>query len=454
MRIVVAGAGSVGRYLVERLVVEGHDIVLIDQNESLLEEVSSSLDISVICGSASSLDCLRTTDLKNADIFIAATSSDETNVISCLLADSMNQGMRKIARVRTLVTDESGLSPTIRSVFDHFINPDREAAAALLRLFAVPGASEVLEFVDGRVQVIGISILGDTALIGTKLRDLAAHPQSSSILIVAIIRSGTMIIPRGEDEIQLGDIVYVATEPDKSAAVFEILGRKRPPIRNVFIWGGTGVGQILARELSEWGVKVRLIESNAIVAATLANDLNDVLVLHGDATDQNLLRQEGIGEADIFIGATNDDENNILSGLLAKQMGAQSAAAVVLKNSYLQLLPTLGVDAVVNPRIQAASSILKFVRSGRISSIFSIRDDTAEILEIATDNRSKIINKTLRDLALPDGVIVAAVVHNGTLIIPKGDTVIADGDKVVLFVHRTAMRKVEKLLQVKFSFFH
>jgi trk system potassium uptake protein TrkA len=444
----LAGAGSVGRYLIERLVSEDHEILVIDNNEAVLEELSSSFDIQTVLGSASALGTLSLTDLGKSDIFIAATSSDETNLISCLLVDSISQKISKVARVREIVTDPSGLSQRIAGVFDEFINPDYEAAAFLMRLMNVPGAVEVMEFAGGRIWVVGWLLDQDSKVVGKKLSELALGEEQ--LVIAAIARDGQLIIPRGGDTLCVGDEIYVALRSQHIAATLEILGIKPRPLKHVMIFGGDGVGRRLAKELSMRDIKVKLIDSDGGSCQSLASELNNVLVLRGDATDQSLLREEGIADVDVFIGATGDEEKNVLAALLAKRLGARTNAAVVTKKSYLSLIPELGIDIVVSPQIAAASKILRFVRKGTVSSAFSTRDDSAEVLEMVVSEGAKIVGTPLRDLKVPAGAILVAVIRDEEeATIPKGNTVVQSGDRVIFFVSRKALHKVQKLLDVK-----
>ncbi len=446
LKIVIVGAGSVGTYLVERLSGENHDIVVIDHDDEVLDILGKSFDIQTVHGSASAMQSLSEAQVHSADIIIAATDSDETNLISCLLADSINENIKKIARVREIVTDHTGISNRIANVFDHFINPDSEAVAILLRLVEVPGAVEVMEFGGGRVWVVGVVLGNETKVIGRALRDLPQEYETSNMLIVAIARDGQIIVPRGDDVLQAGDEVYVAARADRVDSIFAILGRTRDPISSVMIAGCTQLSRKLADELSQRGVKVKLIERDAKQCEVLSQSLNDVLILHGDGTDQELLREEGVADVDLFVGAGADEEENILSVLLAKRMGARVGAVVVTKSSYLNLVPELGVDVVVSPNIAAASSMLRFVRGGNISTAVSTRDDNAEVLEIVADPGSNIVGVPLRDLKLPAGVIALAVMSDEHVRIPKGETIISPGDRVIFFANRKALPKLQKIL--------
>lgn len=446
MKIIVAGAGSVGTYLIDRLSTENHDLVVIDLQESILEKLTANYDIRGFCASASSLENLRQAGAEDADVFIAATDSDETNLISCLLAESISSQSRKLARVREIVTDDSGLSENVASVFDAFINPDRESVSALLRLFKVPGAVEVMEFGNGEILVVGVFMTPGAPLAGIKLRDLPTVGASEGMLVVAINRDGQLIIPTGNDELAPGDEVYVAALPESIDLIPSAFGSARPPVQSVMIFGGGSVGAKLASALAAQDVKVKLIESDPERCAVLAARLQNVLVLNGDGTDQEILRDESIAEIDMFVGTTGDEEENILAALLAKRLGAKSSAVIVTKSSYLNLITEIGIDIVVSPHIAAASKILKFVRKGSVSSAFSTRDDSAEVLEFEAVENSPVVGVPLRDLKLPAGVIVAGIHGEDGAVIPKGDTTIAAGNRVIFFASRKALPKLQSLV--------
>jgi len=447
LRIVIAGAGKIGSYLVERLVTEGHDVTVVDQNEKILEELSWNFDLQTVVGKASSRSILRKAGVEGADIVVAVTNSDETNLIVCLLADSLNLEIRKIARVRELLVGEGSLSPRIAQVFDEFINPDREAANYLSRVFEIPGACDVLDFAEGKVDVIGVTLGKKSKVIGRSLKEFRNKEGGvNSMLVVAIARQGELIIPSGTDILQSRDTVYIATAPSEVEKIFEIEGSERNEVKNVMIFGGSGLGRQLARKLSGRDMKLKLIEQDPAVCEKLAVELEDVLVLKGRGSDQNLLREEGVEDVDMFVGVTDDDEDNILSALLAKKLGAKKTAVAVNSNSYLNLVTTIGIDIVVSPMIAGASSILKFVRPGAVSGVFSTRDNTAEVFEVIVDENSKVVGKLLKDKPFPAGVIVAAILRGEEVTIPDGLTAIEAGDHIILFANKSEMGRLSKLI--------
>jgi trk system potassium uptake protein len=446
VNIIIAGAGGVGQYITARLVTENHNITVIDTSLEVLSELAQEYDIQTVHGSASSIDTLMKANINSADIIIAATDSDEANMIACLIAHSCNEKVQRIARVRELASGEYSLPEPMRKIFHKFINPDHEAAKFLYRLFDVPGASEVIDLVDGRVRVIGVNITQESIIVGNKLKNLPRSPETLTTLVVAIVRSGQLIIPRGDDRVEAGDTIYLVLEPHQTDQIFENLGHVRHPINNVMIWGGGSIGKELAKSLAERDCSVKIIESDPELCQSLADELNNVLVLQGEGTDYTLINEESVSDVDVFVSATSDDEDNILAALLAKRLGARIGAVVVAKKAYIDLIPAIGLDITVSPRIAAASSILNFVRSIVASSAVSIHDDTAEVLELIAKEKSKIVLKPLREIDIPSGVIIAAIVSGDSVCIPTGDSVISPGNKVVVFANRLALPKLEKLL--------
>lgn len=447
MKIVVAGAGGVGTYLTERLVQENHDLVVVDQNSDVLESLASLHDIQTVKGTVSAITTLRDAGLESADLFIAATNSDEANLISCMLADSISPNLRIIARVRTLLTDDRGLSERIREVFDEFINPDREVVEVMMRLVEVPGACEVNDFVDGKVRVVGTAISEETPIANVPLKDIRSAEDAAHIFVAAIARDNHLFIPSGETVLKAGDTVYFVTEPQTSNEVMSWVGVSCDPIRTVIIWGGSNSGRLLAKRLVDRDIRVKLIDPSVETCEQLASELNDVVVLYGSGTDQELLLEEGVEEAGFFIGATEDEEENILAALLAKKLGCARSGVMINNMSYMDLVKKIGIDVALNHRIMAASSILKFVRKGKVSSVFSIHDDDAEVIETTAKEGSRIVGKPLMNIHFPQGALVAAVVKKGAVIIPHGNTIIEADDRLVLISDRSVLSKVEKLLE-------
>jgi len=444
--IVIAGAGGVGSYLVERLVVENHSITLIDSNEDILGRISAQHDIRAVEGSATALSTLKRANVAEADIFIAATSSDESNLIACLLAHSLNSKQRKIARIQSFEGDGAWLSRDIASIFDEFINPHLEAASTLAKLFQVPGACEVLDMAGDQVRVVGITLRKEAKVLGKPLRELNLGGEEQRIVVAAIIRNDQLIVPSGDDSLEAGDLVYVVTQPGKTDELFARAGIPQDEIKRVMIWGGTPIGKMLAQSLLEEELQVKILDVDEARCAELAEELDGVVVLQGEGKDQALLLEEGIEDTDVFVSVTDDEEDNILSALLARKLGAKSVAVTVNQMSYVGLVSTIGIDIVINPRISAGSSILKHVRGGRVSSAFSIRDDSAEVIELIATEESKIAGKSLKDMKLPGGVIVGAIVRDSDVTIPTGATIVGLGDRLIVFAHRSSLPKLEKLL--------
>lgn len=446
MKIIIAGAGSIGKYLVSRLSTEDHSLVVIDTNKEILDDLSSQFDISCIRGNAVSLKTLKEVGVANADMIIAATNSDEANLISGILAKNENPKIKNIARVRSLDADEGHLSEQIKDLFEHFINPDTEAASFLLKSFQVPGASEVIDLVGSKVRLVGLTVPTTSQIVGMKLKELSNFENAEKLLVVAIIRDGELIVPRGEHSVLAGDNVYVASKPEYTSSIFEIVGSDTKPFQSVIIWGGTRIGKRLSQDLNNLGCKVKLIEANAERCKELAEELSGVLVLNGNGTDSELLLEERIEDADCFVAVTEDDEDNILSVILAKKLGARNGALTLSNVDYLNMSASLGIDFAVSPRIAAASLIVKHVRSVFVSSVVSIRDDSAEILEVKAEPGSSIVGKAIKEVDLPSSCLIVAVSSGDSVSVANGDTVIKENDEIVIFANRKGLAALEKFL--------
>lgn len=446
MHVILAGAGNVGRYLTERLVAEDQDVVVVDERADVLEELSSAFDISAVLGSASAYKSLKRAGIERADIFLAATNSDETNLLSCLIARSVNPKTKILARVKDLVTDESGLTPGIIDSIDEFINPDNEASNFFLDVLDSPGTCDTASFAGGKVRLTGIKLTANMTVASKPIKELTSLQSSCSMLVVAIVRDGHLIVARGDDVLQEGDIIYIASEPENVKLILEALGVEQAPVQKVLIWGSTEVAARVAIGLQQKGVNVKVIISEKQRCEYFAGRLNGILVLEGEGTDQELLVEEGVADCDAFVAATDHDEDNILSALLADRLGASTTGVVLDKFEYESLVPNLGIPLVVNPRLVAASSILKFVRGQGIATVFAMRDKSAEILEVTVAAKSKICNRPLKDAKLPHGVNVLAVVRDEEVVIPRGMNIIEEGDTVLVFAKKEVVPKVARYL--------
>ena len=454
MKVIIIGAGVVGYTIAERLSSEGQDVVIIEKDERRVREVKETLDVKVIEGNGSSPRVLKEAGIEQADMVIAVTDSDEVNMIACLIANSQTRIPKKIIRVRNpeyLGYEKLFVGGPLGIDFN--INPGLVAAERILRIIHVPGATDVVDFSEGAVKLIGIRLDKDGSVIGKRLRDLKELHPHNRVLVAAIYRGTETIIPDGSETIERGDHLFVVALPGEIPKVLQLFGKKGSAGRKVMIVGGGYIGSYIARKLEREDFLVKIIEKDEKRCNYLAGILEKSLVLHGDGTDQELLKEEGIDDINTFVSVTNDEEDNILISLLAKNLGAKRAIALVDKPEYLSLVSAIGVDVVVSPRLASVSSILQFVRRGKILSVTTLVEERVEAIETVAMETSDIVGRPVKDIKFPQGAIIGAVCKGDQAMIPDGETVIDPGDKVIIFALRKAIPQVEKALMVKLEFF-
>jgi len=454
MKVIIIGAGEVGYHIADSLSREGIDTVLVDINEERLREVSESLDIRTILGSGSSPEVLKRAGMDQADMVVAVTDSDETNMISCLLASTQSRIPLRIARIRNPELDgESTLFSSSCLNIALCINPEREAVSHMLDRLESPGASEVFRFAGGRVRMVGFVIDPGAAVVGKSLVALRAMEPEFKVLITAMVRDEKFIVPTGETVIEVGDYLFAVTETARVRELLRFFGRDTEPPRRIIIIGGGNTGLMLAEGIEKMGLSVKLIERRRDKCEALASRLEKTIVLHGDGTSQELLKEENIQETDFFIAVTNDEEANILGALVAKQLGAKKVISLIRRIDYIPLVARVGIDGVINPRHAAISRILHFIRKGKIISATPLRDERAEVFEFVALETSEITEHPFKEIPFPRGTIVGAIVRGERIIIPDGESVILPGDRVVIFTPRAAIHQLEKLLTVKLEYF-
>jgi trk system potassium uptake protein TrkA len=414
--------------------------------------------VRTLLGQASHPDVLERAGLREADMIIAVTQKDETNMVACQVAHSLFNTPTRIARVRA----QSYLDPAWSDLFsrDHMpidviISPEVEVANAISRRLHVPGASDMIPFVDDQVRVVAVLIEEDCPLIDTPLRQLTELFPDLAIRIVGILRGEEILESTGDEQMLIGDEVYFAVDSKQIRRAMAAFGHEEKEARRIVILGGGNIGLFLARQLMKdhQNVSVKIIEYNKERAEMVADQLDNVVVLHGDALDQGILDEANVQNSEAVIAVTNDDQVNILAALLAKRSGANRAMTLVNKASYEPLMYSLGIDAVVNPRAITVSRILQHIRRGRIRAVHTVRDGKAEIIEAEALETSPLVGQPLRDVKLPAGLMIGMIVRDGEVIVPRGGTVIETHDKVVMFAPRNAVKKVEKLFAVRLEFF-
>ncbi len=459
MKIVILGAGQVGATLAGLLASEpGRDITLVDTDAEKLHDLQEKLDIRTVVGLASHPAVLERAGTEHADMLLAVTNSDEVNMVACQLAWKLFHTPMKIARLRA---KEYKDSPEIFTEgyfrIDVVISPENLIQEYIKRLIALPGALQVLDFAEGRVRLVALRAMRGGLLVGRPIRDLREIMPSIDARVAAIFRRGQAITPNGDTLIEVDDEVFFIAARENIRAVMAELGRMERPYRNIMIAGGGNIGRGLARALED-SANVKVIEHNPHNAQRLAEELNQAVVLGGDATDEDLLREENIEDMDLFLAVTNDDENNILSAMLAKRLGARKAMALVNRTAYVDLIESMSIDVVIAPQLITVSALLAHLRRGSVIAAHSLRRGAAEAMEIiAVGDKltSRVVGRRVGELKLPVGVSVGAIARGeDQVIITHHDTLIESDDHVILFLtDKRLVREVEQLFQVGFSFF-
>lgn len=458
MKVIVCGAGQVGFSIARHLALENNDVTVVDQEASLIQRIGDSLDVQAVVGHASRPDILERAGAADADMLIAVTLSDEVNMIACQVAHSLFDLPTKIARVR----HQSYLDPVWSNLFgrdslpiDVIISPEYEVASAVTRRLQVPGAFEMIPLVNDKVKLIGVRCRESCPLLNTPLRQLTQLFPDLNIVIVGIVRNGRSIIPTSQDTLIEDDEVYFVVDSGQLLRAMSAFGHEETEVRRLLVFGGGNIGLFIAQQIERdhpW-VNAKIIEMNPERADTIAKLLDRTVVLNGDVLDPELLEEANVAETDTVVAVTDDDETNILSALLAKRHGSKRAVSLINKQTYQPLITNLGIDVVVSPRNITVSTILQHVRRGRIYSVHSLREGFGELIEAEAMETSPLVGKPLRDVNLPAGVIIGAVVRGDEVIKPGGNTVVQAKDRIVLFASSESIRKVEKFFSVQLEYF-
>ena len=456
MKIVILGAGRVGTSLAESLVSEQNDITIVDMDESRLRALQDRLDLRTVSGSASHPSVLLEAGIEDADIMIAVTHSDETNLVACKLAAQLFNVPTRIARLRAgeFLANERILGADGFSV-DLSICPEQIITDYIVKLIEFPEALQVLEFAHGKVSLVAVRAFQGGPLVGHPLQDLRRHIPKVDARVAAIFREDRPIVPEGDTVIQTGDEVFCLAATQDIREVMRELRRMDKPVRRVMIAGGGNIGLRLAEALDH-DYLVKIIEYDKRRCEVLARRLDKALVLNGDVTDEGLLEAENVSEMDIFIAVTNDDENNIMSSLLAKRMGARRVVSLINRRAYVDLLQAGSIDIAISPAQATIGTLLAHVRRGDVSQVHSLRRGAAEAIEaiVHGDSEScKLVGRRLDEIELPKGTTIGAVVRGDEVIMAHHDTVIKAEDHIIVFVtDKKVLPKVEKLFQVGVGF--
>jgi len=457
MKIIILGAGQVGSSVAQNLASEANDITVVDNRPEVLRDLQDRIDIRTVCGPASHPEILTRAGAEDADMILAVTNSDETNMIACQVAYTLFHTPIKVARVRSQAYQQH---PKLFSQdalpVDVIISPEQLVTDYIKRLIDRPEALQVLDFAGGRVQLVAVRALRGGPLVGQELRELRQHMPGVEVRVAAIFRRGSPILPEGNTVIEADDEVFFLAARKHIRAVTSELRNLEKPVKRVMIAGGGNIGLRLAESIEDH-YQVKLIDCNSETTRILSESLDKTIVLLGDAADEELLLEENIENTDVFCALTNDEEANILSSMLAKRLGARKVMSLINRPAYVDLVQSDIIDIAVSPQQATIGSLLTHVRRGDVAAVHSLRRGAAEAIEAVAhgDNKnSKVVGRSVDEVTLPPGTTIGAIVRGEQVIIAHHDTVIETEDHVILFlVDKRHIPDVEQLFQVGVTFF-
>ncbi len=458
MKVIVCGAGQVGWQIARHLSAERNDVTVVDRQPELVRRATDALDVQGVTGFASHPNILEQAGARDADMVIAATYSDEVNMVTCQVAHSVFGVTRKIARLR----EQTYLDPRYSDLFrrehmpiDVIISPEREVSQAALKRVAYPEAFDVHEYFQGKALLIGLMLDEECAVLNTSLRQLSELFPTLRIMVAGLRRGARLFAPEPEDQLFAGDQVYFLVDARDVARAFEVFGKTPSRQERVLVVGGGNVGLSVAKVLEHQPdrVRVKMIERDRARAEVAADALVRSIVLNGDGMDSNLLIEAGIAKTDAVLLLTDDDRTNLLAAVRAKDLGARQAISLINDPGMVSLAGAMGIDAHINPRALTVSSILRHVRHGRVRSVYLLGDREAEVIEAQVLATSQLSNARVRDIGFPEGALLIGVSRQGEFLRPKGDMVLREGDLVVIFALTADVPTVDELLQVAVEYF-
>jgi len=449
MKILIIGAGAVGFNLARQLSKEGHDISVVERDLDLVKRITEKLDVSVVSGSASSPAILEEAGIKNADMVLAVTNSDEINMVVCML--SYSYGVKtKIARIRNPeFTDEQSVLHQNEFHIDHVVNPEKITINSILNIIETPGSIYVADFTAGDILLRGFNVPADAPIAGKKLSELREIESTDSFLIVAIQRNEEMLIPKGDTQLMPHDNIFVLVAKEALPYFLPMVNRRADEVEKVIIYGVNRASLELAKKLEGQKIGVTIIEPDKEKTQQAATVLDKTIVLQGSALDIDLLKEASIDIADFFVALSESEQSNILSALLAKRLGAKKAIVLTVDPAFVPIINSLGMDIVINPRLITVGSILQHIRRGHALSVVKFHNSEAEAMELVAEKDSKIVGKPLKEISFPQGSILGAIVREGVMQIPTGNTRINPGESVIVFTLPNAIEKIQSLFSGK-----
>ena len=451
MRILIVGAGIVGYNLAQELSQEGHDIAIVDQDPDRVRRIADTLDVMAVEGNACLPSVLMKAGIESSEMLIAVTEKDEINLLSCFLA-SRFEVPKRFARLRNMEFSENDrVFPPEELFIDQAINPGQIIVETILKILETPGVVSVAEFADGEVLLREFDVPENAPISGKTIQEIRSITQMDSFLIVAIVRDGELVIPKDQDVLQAGDRFYTLIDKEFLPFLLPMLNRTLDQVEKIVIYGATSTSTHLAKALEENMRDVCIIEPSRERAHRAADQLTRTVVQHGSGTDMDLFNEINMNDADFFLALSHDDENNILSALLAKKYGAKRALVITHDPEYLPILDSIGMDITINPRLITVSGILKHLRKGQVMSVFKLIED-AEVMEIGVQEDSSIANKQIGKINFPKGTIIGALLRKGEMLLPNDEVTIEAGDSVIVVALPGTIEKIEKLFGRKRSF--
>ena len=449
MNILIVGAGAVGFNLAKQLSQEGHDISIVEINSALVRKINEKLDVFVMEGQGTSPKVLETCGIQDVEMVLAVTTSDEVNIVVCMLAKQYGV-KHKIARIRNYeFTDKDFFSKNNGFCIDHMINPDLITVNSILKIIETPGATYVADFKDINVVLRGFNIPNDAPIVNKSLSDLKEIEATDSFLIVAIQRGDEMIIPNDSTVIAQDDTIFVIVAEAGIPYFLPMVTKRSEKVTKVIIYGATNIGLLIAKKFEKGTVDITLVEPDQGLAEKAAAELTKASVLNGTATDIDLLKEASIETTSFFIAASSDEQSNLLAAMLAKKFGSKKTIVITDEPDFIAIFRSLGMDVVMNPRQIMVSSILQYVRRGKIPSIIKINESDAEAIEFVIEPGTKVEGKKLSNVKFPQGSILGAIIRNGTMDIPNENSIIHAGDRVIVFTLPTAIKKVQSFFTNK-----
>ena len=458
MKVIICGAGQVGTGIAERLSTEGNSVSIIDASADLVQRANDMLEVRAIHGNAAHPDVLQRAGANEADMLIAVTLHDEVNMVACQVAHTLFDIPTKIARVRAqtyLQTEWRRFFAREAMPIDFIISPEIEVGNMILRRLQLPGAFDTVSFGDGKISVLGIACGPECPVLETPLTQLAHLFPDLPAITTALVRKGRLFIPHGQDQLHEGDEAYVITPSDQINRTLQIFGHEEKRARRIVIAGGGNIGLYIARQLEERepNIRIKVIEVSRERAVHIAETLERTVVLHGSALSEDVLREAEISAADTLVAVTNDDQVNLLTSALAKQLGCRSNMVLINTANYAGMVRSLGIDAHVNPRAITVSRVLQHVRRGRIRGVHSVHNGAGELIEAEVLETAPVLGRQLRDYKTSEGIRFGAILRDGKVMMATGATELEVKDRVVLFARADHVREVEQMFRVSPDYF-